>query len=41
MMTQMIMSMVTSGGNVVEDLKDDTDDNVDGYIDGNVRWQCG
>ena len=31
------MSMVTSSGNVVEDLNDDEDDNVDGV----VKWQCG
>ena len=37
----MVSSMVTSGGNVVEDLNDDADDNVNGVIDGDVRWQCG
>ena len=31
------MSMVTSGGNLVEDLNDDEDDNVEGV----VKWQCG
>ena len=31
------MSMVSSSGNVVEDLNDDADDNVNG----DVRWQCG
>ena len=31
------MSMVTSSGNVVEDLNDDADDNVNG----DVKWQCG
>ena len=31
------MSMVTSSGNVVDDLNDDADDNVNGE----VKWQCG
>ena len=35
------MSKVSSSGNVVDDLNDDVDDNVNGVIDGDVRWQCG
>ena len=33
----MVSLMVTSGGNVVDDLNDDADDNVNS----DLRWQCG